>query len=61
MGRPYAAVALAVVLTRQAGTAAPAGISPGCCGSTKKASCGWPALLWALREAKWGKRSKSLH
>jgi replication initiation protein RepC len=63
MGRPYAAVALALVSTRQAGhfTSSPGGYFAGMLRKYEKGELRLAATLWALREAKWGKRSKSMH
>ena len=63
MGRPYAAVALALVSTRQAGhfTSSPGGYFAGMLRKYEKGELRLAGSLWALREAKWGKRRKSVH
>jgi replication initiation protein RepC len=63
MGRPYAAVALALVSTRQAGhfTSSPGGYFAGMLRKYEKGELRLAGTLWALREAKWGKRSKAVH
>ena len=63
MGRPYAAVALALVSTRQAGhfTSSPGGYFAGMLRKYEKGELRLAGTLWALREAKWGKRSKPVH
>jgi replication initiation protein RepC len=63
MGRPYAAVALALVSTRQAGhfTSSPGGYFAGMLRKYEKGELRLAGSLWALREAKWGKRCKSVH
>jgi replication initiation protein RepC len=63
MGRPYAAVALALVSTRQAGhfTSSPGGYFAGMLRKYEKGELRLAGTLWALREAKWGKRHKSVH
>jgi replication initiation protein RepC len=63
MGRPYAAVALALASTRQAGhfTSSPGGYFAGMLRKYEKGELRLTGTLWALREAKWGKRRKSVH
>ena len=63
MGRPYAAVALALVSTRQAGhfTSSPGGYFAGMLRKYEKGELRLAGSLWALREAKWGKRRKAVH
>ena len=63
MGRPYAAVALALVLTRQAGhfTSSRGGYFAGMLRKYEKGELRLAGTLWALREAKWSKRAKSVH
>jgi replication initiation protein RepC len=65
MGRPYAAVALALALvsTRQAGhfTSSLGGYFAGMLRKYEKGELRLAGSLWALREAKWGKRCKSVH
>ena len=63
MGRPYAAVALALVSTRGAGhfTSGPGGYFAGMLRKYEKGELRLAGTLWALREAKWGKRGKSVH
>jgi replication initiation protein RepC len=63
MGRPYAAVALALVSTRQAGhfTSNPGGYFAGMLRKYEKGELRLAGSLWALREAKWGKRRKAVH
>jgi replication initiation protein RepC len=63
MGRPYAAVALALVSTRRVGhfTSSPGGYFAGMLRKYEKGELRLVGTLWALREAKWGKRAKSLH
>ena len=63
MSRPYAAVALALVSTRQAGhfTSGPGGYFAGMLRKYEKGELRLAGTLWALREAKWGKRGKSVH
>jgi len=63
MGRPYAAVALALVSTRGAGhfTSGPAGYFAGMLRKYEKGELRLAGTLWALRQAKWGKHRKSVH
>lgn len=63
MGRPYAAVALALVSTRPAGhfTSGPAGYFAGMLRKHEKGELRLAGTLWALREKKWGKPRKPLH
>jgi replication initiation protein RepC len=63
MGRPYAAVALALVSTRQAEhfTSSPGGYFAGMLRKYEKGELRLAGTLWALREAKWGKRRKAVH
>jgi replication initiation protein RepC len=63
MGRPYAAVAVALVSTRGAGhfTSGPGGYFAGMLRKYEKGELRLAGTLWALREAKWGKRRKSVH
>jgi replication initiation protein RepC len=63
MGRPYAAVAVALVSTRGAGhfTSGPGGYFAGMLRKYEKGELRLAATLWALREAKWGKQRKSVH
>jgi len=63
MGRPYAAVAVALVSTRGAGhfTSGPGGYLAGMLRKYEKGELRLAGTLWALREAKWGKRRKSVH
>lgn len=63
MGRPYAAVALALMSTRQPGhfTSSPGGYFAGMLRKYEKGELRLAGTLWALREAKWGKRRKSVH
>jgi replication initiation protein RepC len=63
MGRPYAAVALALVSTRQAEhfTSGPGGYFAGMLRKYEKGELRLAGSLWALREAKWGKRRKAVH
>ena len=63
MGRPYAAVAVALVSTRGAEhfTSGPGGYLAGMLRKYEKGELRLAGTLWALREAKWGKRRKSVH
>ena len=63
MGRPYAAVAVALVSTRGAGhfTSGPGGYFAGMLRKYEKGELRLAGTLWALREAKWGKQRKSVH
>jgi replication initiation protein RepC len=63
MDQPYAAVALALVSTRQEGhfTSSPGGYFAGMVRKYEKGELRLAGTLWALREAKWGKRRKSVH
>jgi len=63
MGRPYAAVAVALVSTRGPGhfTSGPGGYLAGMLRKYEKGELRLAGTLWALREAKWGKRRKSVH
>jgi replication initiation protein RepC len=63
MGRLYAAVAVALVSTRGAGhfTSDPGEYFVGMLRKYKTGELRLAGTLWALREAKWGKRHKSVH
>jgi replication initiation protein RepC len=63
MGRNLAAVALALVSTRRPGhfTSGPGGYFAGMMRKFEKGELHLERSLWALREAKWGKRSKAVH
>jgi replication initiation protein RepC len=63
MGRNLAAVALALVSTRSPGhfTSGPGGYFAGMMRKFEKGELHLERSLWALREAKWGKRSKAVH
>jgi replication initiation protein RepC len=63
MGRHRAAVALAIVSTRAPGhfTSGPGGYFAGMMRKDEKGELHLDRTIWALREAKWGKRSKAVH